>query len=76
MDGLKLDRWKENFENEVKNVATEFDAFFKAKNLDELYSLQMDASDEWFLKISDDLPNEIKERLMHVFLSTKPEDSI
>lgn len=76
MDGLKLDKWKENFENEVKNVTIEFDAFFKAKNLGELYSLQMDASDEWSLEISDDLPNEIKERLMHVLLSTKPEDSI
>lgn len=76
MDGLKLDKWKDNFQNEVKNVAIEFDAFFKTKGLAEYYSLQMDASDEWSLKISDDLPNEIKERLMQVLLSTKPEDSI
>lgn len=76
MDGLKLDKWKENFLNEVKNVVIEFDVFFKAKNLDELYSLQMDASDEWSLKVNDDLPHEIKERLMQLLLSTKPEDSI
>ena len=76
MDGLKLDKWKENFLNEVKNVVIEFDVFFKAKNLDELYSLQMDASDVLSLKVNDDLPHEIKERLMQLLLSTKPEDSI
>lgn len=76
MDGLKLDKWKENFENEVKGVAIEFDAFLKTKGLAEYYSLEKDASDEWFLTVNDDLPNEIKERLMQVLLSTKPEDSI
>ena len=76
MDGLKLEKWKENFENEVKNVEIEFDAFFKQKELAEYYSLEIDVSDEWSLKLSDELPNEIKERLMHVLLSAKPEDSI
>ncbi|RYY50000.1 MAG: hypothetical protein EOO06_05345 [Chitinophagaceae bacterium] len=76
MDGLKLEKWKENFQNELKDVGVEFDAFFKAKKLNEYYSLEMDESDEWSLKLSEELPNEVKERLIQVLLSTKPEDSI
>lgn len=76
MDGLKLDRWKENFLREVKNVQIEFASFFKEKDLDAYYSLQMDGSDEFSLELNDELPNEIKERLMQLLLATKPEDSI
>lgn len=76
MDGLKLDKWKENFQREVVNLKTEFDAFFKEKDLNAYYTLHMDASDEFTLQLSDELPHEIKERLMQLLLSTKPEDSI
>lgn len=36
----------------------------------------MDASNEFSLELSDELPNEMKERLMQLLLATKPEDSI
>lgn len=76
MDGLKLNRWKESFQGELENLKIELNAFFKDKALSEYYLLQVDASDELSLKISGELPKEIKERLMKLLLETKPEDSV
>jgi hypothetical protein len=76
MDGLKLNRWKENFQREVGNVMIEFNAFFKDKALNEFYLLQVDTSDELSLQISEDLPKEITERLTKLLIETKPEDSV
>jgi len=44
--------------------------------LKDYYKVKKDESDELSLEKSDELPNEIKERLMRTLLSTKPEDSI
>lgn len=76
MDGLKRNRWKESFQSELENLKIELNAFFKDKVLSEYYLLQADASDELSLKISDELPKEIKERFMKLLLETKPEDSV
>lgn len=37
MDGLKIDKWKENFEAGIANLQIEFDAFFSPRKLDEFY---------------------------------------
>lgn len=76
MDGIKLEHWKQRFNQEVKNVQIEFDSFFKNRRFDEYYQLTIDESDELILKLGDDLPRMIKERLQQILLSTKPEDSI
>lgn len=76
MDSVKLERWKERFNQEIKNVEIEFDSFFKNEKLDEYYHLAIDESDELILKLNEGLPGEIKARLQHVLSLTKPEDSI
>lgn len=76
MDGIKLENWKERFNQEVKNIQIEFDSFFKNRRLDEYYQLTIDESDELTLKLGDNLPREIKGRLQQILISTKPEDSI
>lgn len=76
MDEVKLEAWKERFNEETKNIQMEFDAFFKSKNLGEWYTLSLDESDELSLSISDNLPREVRERLIKTLLITKPEDSI
>lgn len=76
MDGLKLEKWKKNFDAEVRNIEIEFDAFFNNKKLNEYYSLKLNESDELSLQINDELPKHIKERLIKLLMETKPEDSI
>ena len=76
MDELKLAAWRQRFNEEAKTIQTEFDAFFKDKPLDTYYQLNLDVSDELSLIIREDLPKEIRERLMQTLLATKPEDSI
>lgn len=78
MDGLKLERWRENFNNEVQSIQIEFDSFFDNKKLNQFYEIKGDeASQSLSLVITDDtLPNEIKKRLMNAFETTRPEDSV
>lgn len=76
MDELKLDKWKENFETEVKNIQVEYDSFFLNRQFDSIYNITLNESNEWELQIDDNLPNEIKNRFQQVFLNTKPEDSV
>lgn len=42
MDGLKLDKWKENFKAGMANVQIEFDALFLPRKLDEFYIVKLD----------------------------------
>lgn len=77
MDGLKLNKWKDDFEQEVKRVDIGFEAFFKGKKLDEYFTINMsEVSQNLSLELSDQLPGEVKERLEQLFLVTKPEDSV
>ena len=76
MDEIKLNRWKENFETEVKNIQVEYDSFFLNRKLDNIYNITLNESNEWELQIEDNLPNEIKNRFQQIFLNTKPEDSV
>lgn len=76
MDEIKLSKWKQRFEQNVNSLQTEYDAFFQNTSLDDIYSINMDESDEWQLQVRDNIPNEIKSRLEQIFLASKPEDSI
>ncbi len=42
MDGLKLDKWKENFREGIASVQIEFDSFFKNKKLNQFYEIKED----------------------------------
>ncbi|MGI8634265.1 MAG: hypothetical protein ACR2KZ_02565 [Segetibacter sp.] len=79
MDGLKIDKWKENFEAGLATIKIEFDAFFLKKKLDEFYSLNTDETShnlELEILHSNDLPEEMKDRITEAFLNARPEDSV
>lgn len=79
MDGLKLDKWKSNFADGIRSLQIEFDAFLLNKKLSEFYSLTEDEEGhDLVLKIEqrDEFPKEIKDRVIKMFESSKPEDSV
>lgn len=77
MDGLKLKKWQDNFNQEVSKLEIEFDAFFKEKKLDEYFTLTMsEVSQNLSLKLNDQLPAEVKKRMEQLFMATMPEDSV
>ena len=78
MDGLKLDKWKRNFEAEVKSLQPEYDAFLLPKKFEDTYQLKIDETTQT-LSLSIDaaeLPKQIEERLSELLQKTMPEDSI
>ena len=78
MDGLKLAKWRENFNHEIQHLQIKFDSFFKGKKLDAYYKLKLDETGaNLCLEITDDtLPNEVKEQLTKLFMDAMPEDSV
>lgn len=78
MDGLKLDKWQKIFEEEVKNLQVEYDAFLLPKKFEDTYQLKIDEiSQTLSLWIdTENLPKEIENRLSELLLKTEPEDSI
>jgi len=76
MDEIKLNQWKVRFEQDVKNIQIDYNAFFLKQPIDQVYSINLDESNEWQLQINDNIPNEIKSTLQQLFLAAKPEDSI
>lgn len=76
MDGLKLDNWKQKFEQEVKSLQTEYNSYFLKHKLEDVYSIKMDESNEWEMQVNEQVPGEIKSRIEQLSLTAKPEDSI
>ena len=79
MDGLKLSRWKENFEGEIKTLQIQFDAFMLPKKLDKFYSLKADEENQnLILEILNlhELPKKIEERIKAIYESSRPEDLV
>lgn len=78
MDGLKLDKWQKSFNEEVKSLQTEYDAFLLPKNFEETYKLKIDETTQtlslWI--DTETLPKEIENRLSELLLKTEPEDSV
>ena len=71
-----MTKWRENFKREAKSVEIEYNSFFLNRKLEDLYTIDVDESQEWELKLNDELPDELKTRLQKIFLAAKPEDSI
>lgn len=79
MDGLKLEKWRANFETEVQNLQNEFNSFFSNKKLGEFYQLKVvEESQNLLLEIINRqaLPKEIEKRLIEILYATQPEDSV
>lgn len=77
MHKLKLDRWRKSFSENLGSIKIEFGAFFYNKELEEYCAVIVnDTSSELALKLRDELPEDIKERLIKLLIETKPEDSI
>ncbi|RYZ45051.1 MAG: hypothetical protein EOP49_25965 [Sphingobacteriales bacterium] len=76
MDQLKLDAWKQRFEEEVKALQSEYEALFLATPFAQSYGILLNVSDEWEVELADGLPEEIKGRFRKILIRTKPEDSV
>ncbi len=78
MDEIKLLKWREDFNLEVEKIQIEFDLSFKETQITDAFMLYVDDESQILsLQIADkDLPTEIIERLNHLLITTKPEDSI
>ncbi|MGI8599880.1 MAG: hypothetical protein ACR2KB_11570 [Chitinophagaceae bacterium] len=76
MDEIKLSKWKERFEQEISSIQIEYNSFFLKEELEKLYSIKLNESNEWELQLSSKLPNDVTDRLTQSFLAAKPEDSI
>lgn len=78
MDGLKLDKWQKSFNEEVKSLQTEYDAFLLPKNFEETYKLKIDETTQTLSLWIDTeaLPKEIENRFSELLLKTEPEDSV
>ncbi len=78
MDGLKLDKWRENFNQEVQHLQIEFDSVTNSKKLNQFYdNKDEEVSKSLSLVITDNtLHKEIKDQLINSFETTRPEDSV
>lgn len=76
MDGIKLNKWKADFEAKVKALQMKYKPSFSNKQFSDIYTISLDESEEWELKLNSDLSSEIKEELQKAFMEVKPEDSI
>lgn len=78
MDELKLVKWKDSFDNAVKNLKIEFESYLQDKKFEDIYELRIgDTGNNLSLIITDDnLPESLKHRLEKLLVETQPEDSI
>lgn len=78
MDGLKLNRWQIVFNEEVKRLQAEYDAFFLPKKFEDTYQLRIDETTQTLSLWIDGetLPKEIENMLSELLLKTEPEDSV
>ena len=78
MDGLKLDSWKTAFEEELKTLQVEYDAFLLPKKFEDTYKITTDEARS-MLSLwvdSEAVPNEIETRMFELLVQTEPEDSV
>ena len=60
MDEIKLTTWRNRFEQDIDRLQTGPTAFFLNKPLQDIYTIELNESDEWKLQGKDNVPNEIK----------------
>jgi hypothetical protein len=71
----RVQKWIDNFNEEIKSVETEFRSFFKKKPLKEYYRINIDNEIGYIsIEILDrkDLPMEIIDSITVAFLRAKP----
>lgn len=73
MNDKELNLWRQKFEESIKAIEVEFDAFFLSRNISDYYRLSPSSSN-LTLEIDrrDELPVEIVERITHAYLNAKP----
>lgn len=79
MDQLKLNAWKRDFENKVKELQIEFEAFLSPTQLSEFYEIELNQEKQSLvLKFINEtgLPRELQNRIIKLYTSTKPKDLI
>ena len=77
MDGLKLSKWKENFETGLEILQIEVNACMLPKKLYDFCSLKTGKENQMLvLEIfnDDELPKEIEDRITGIYEYSKPED--
>jgi hypothetical protein len=71
----RVQKWIENFNEEIKSVETEFRSFFRGKPLKEYYKINID-NEIGYISIDimnrKDLPMEIIDSITVAFLRAKP----
>ncbi len=77
MDGIKLEKWRVAFQEEVKAVESEYNGMLLTKKFEDTWQLKPDETKHiLFLRVDEDLPVEIKDKLEKLLLATEPEDSV
>ncbi len=79
MDGLKFQKWREEFTTMAKKVQGENKAVFLDRNIDEFYELTVDEAGETLcleFNKRETLPEEIQDNLKNILITTRPEDSV
>ena len=77
MDEIKLTKWIKDFQLAASNLCIEYNSLFLDKSLEDSYELQLNHScDELSLIIKEEVPEQIKDRLLKILIKTKPEDSV
>jgi hypothetical protein len=78
MDGLKLNKWMQEFNKETGSLQIEFDIFFQDSEITDSYKLKVDELTQNLSLVftNPGLPEVVKERLLMLVDTTKSEDSI
>ncbi len=78
MDGLKLDKWMQEFNEKAGSLQIEFDIFFQDSEITDSYKIEVDElTQNLSLVITNPgLPAVVKDRLLMLVDQTKPEDSV
>lgn len=78
MDGLKLEKWREGFNEEAQQLQTKLQGILNGKQLKEYYQLKVEETTQTLqLEFPEEgLPEEVKQQLESLLVTTTPEDSV
>lgn len=77
MDGLKLEKWRQDFSSQAEFLQIGCIPFLKGKSLNEVYEIKVDESQNLCIELIDEsVPQQVTEALAKLLLATKPEDSV
>ena len=76
METNKLERWVKDFNKEIGSLQVSLDALFIPGKIESYYNLKIDRDhNNLLLEIVDEeqLPREIVDRILQIYLKSKPE---